>query len=132
MFSWVAVLSINKLRSPEDFTKVDKTDLKDAIMVTIAPKPPRFTETFRACRPGYIQGYETNDGTELTEGNSGCKEPKKRDKRILHSDKERIISKIETKESSYYEIYLLKNSHCIDAPTLEIGLELEQWLDTQK
>lgn len=128
----LAVLLINKFFNSEDFTTVDKSDLESAVIVTIAPKPPRFTETFRACRPGYIQGYETNDGIILTERSSSCEKPKKRDKRILHSDNERIISKIETKERSYYEIYHLKNSHCIDTPTLETGLELEEWLNIQE
>ena len=100
----LAVLSISKFCNPEDFTIIDESDLENAVIVTIAPKPPRFTETFRACRPGYIQGYETNDGLILTEGNSGCEKPKKRDERILQSNNERIISKIETKERSYTKL----------------------------
>ena len=109
----LAVLLINKFFNSEDFTTVDKSDLESAVIVTIAPKPPRFTETFRACRPGYIQGYETNDGIILTERSSSCEKPKKRDKRILHSDNERIISKIETKESA---VTLSCNIFCFIQP----------------
>lgn len=32
---------------------------------------PRFVKTFRGCGLGYVQGYETDDGQHLTEGNRG-------------------------------------------------------------
>ena len=126
------VFLVNTFYDLEDFRAVTKSDMENAVIVTIAPKPPRFEETGRGCGLGYIQGYRTNDGIELTEGNLGCKKPKRRDKRIIQSNTERIISKIETNENTRYEIYQLKNSHCINAPNLELGLELEEWLKTQE
>ncbi|MDQ3061732.1 MAG: hypothetical protein M3R14_02565 [Acidobacteriota bacterium] len=106
----------------------DEAEIKDTMVISIAPKQPRFTESFRGCGMGYVQGYITNDGIELTEGNLSCEKPRKRGKQIIKSDSERIISKIEIEDKTYYEIYQLKNKHCINSPTIELGLELENYL----
>lgn len=102
----------------------------DATFVRIAEQP-RFTESFRGCGMGYVQGYFSSDGLALTEGNLGCKEPKKNDKRIVIKDDKRIISKIETEDRTYFEIYQLEKSRCIDSPTIELGLELEEFLKNE-
>lgn len=110
-----------------------QTTANDEVMiVTMAPRPPRFTESFRACGMGYLQGYLSNDGIELTEGGLGCVKPKKRDKRVVQIDNERIISKIESDNKTYYEIYQLENGHCINSPSIEIGIELEKFLKNNK
>lgn len=106
----------------------DNEDIRNATIVTIAPKQPKFTESFRGCGFGYVQGFFSNNGIELTEGNLGCNKPKKRDKRVVKSDDDRIISKIETGDKTYFEIYQLENGHCINSPTIELGIELENYL----
>ncbi len=128
----VTVLLIHNFRNSADFTTVNKSDLENATIVRIAPKPPRFTESFRACRPGYVQGYITNDGVELTEGNSGCEKLRKKDRRIIQRDDERVISKIENEDKTRYQIYQFKDGHCINAPTIELALEFEKWQKSQK
>jgi hypothetical protein len=109
---------------------IDKDGIKGATIVSIAPKQPRFVETARGCGMGYVQGYESNDGIELTERNLDCHKPKRRSRQIIKSDNERIISKIELQDKTYYEIYQLKTGHCIDSPTIELGLELENYLES--
>jgi hypothetical protein len=37
-------------------------------LITPATKKHQFNATFRACKPGYVQGYETDDGQQLREG----------------------------------------------------------------
>ena len=128
----LSVFTIKKISDSENAAFVDESDLKNAVMIVIAPKQPRFIETNRGCGFGFVQGYKTNDGINLFEGNLGCKKPKKNDKKIVQKDSKRNISKIETAERTSYQIYQLENSHCIDATTIEIGLELEKWLASQK
>ncbi len=102
---------------------VDVFDLKNAKIINIAPKleTPRFMPTGRGCRfGGYAQGYMTNDGQKLSEGNLGCEKPSKQDKRVIQSDSERIISKIEAEDKVYFEIYQLRNEKCIVSPTVEL------------
>lgn len=105
-------------------------DLVNATIINIAPKTafPRFMPTGRGCGLGYTQDYKTNDGQNLSEGNAGCEKPRRGDKRIVQSDGERIISKIETEDKTYFEIYQLESGHCINSPTVELGLELENFL----
>ncbi|HLM00068.1 MAG TPA: hypothetical protein VK400_03370, partial [Pyrinomonadaceae bacterium] len=108
-------------------------NIKTAALVTIAPKPPRFSETYRGCGDlGYVQGYFTNDGRELWEGGLACQKPKERDKRIIQKNKERVISKIEKENETYYEIYQIESGKCITAPTIELGLELENYLKNNR
>ncbi len=127
------VLLIDRFYNSEGFTIEDKSDLENAVVVTIAPKPPRFTETFQSCGLGCVfQSYVTNDGIELSETYRCCKNPKNRDKKIVQKDDEKIVSKIETDGKTYYEIYLLENEHCIYAPTIELGIEFEKWQSSQK
>ena len=123
---------IKKIYNSVIAADIDESDLKNVVMVSIAPKSPRFIETGRGCGNGYIQGYETNDGMKLFEGTLNCKKPKNNDSKIFQKDSKRIISKIETLEKIYYNIYQLENSHCINSPTIELGLELEDWLASQK
>lgn len=116
-----------------NITITEDENIKTATLVTIAPKPPRFLETFRGCGGGvgYFQGYMTNDGAELTEGNL-CEKPKARDKRIIQKDKERIVSKIEYENETYYKIYQIESGKCITAPTVELGIELENYLKNNR
>ena len=106
-------------------------EIKDATFVIIAPPQPKFIETFRACGFGYVQGYETKDGIELTEGHLGC-EKKFKGKSFVKKDKVRVISKIKTKENTYFEIHDLNDGLCINAPSIELGLELEEFLKTNR
>lgn len=112
-----------------NFETDENEDLRNVRIVTIAPKQPRFTETFRACGMGYIQGYVTNDDIALTEGTLGCDEPKKKDKRVIQKDEKRIISKIEKNNLISYEIYQVEKGLCINSPTIELGIELEIFLE---
>jgi len=80
---------------------------------------------------GYVQGYVTDDGYELIEGGLGCKKPKKTDKSIVSIDSERIISKTEFRDHPYFKIYQFKKGFCIEAPTIEVGIELESYLADQ-
>lgn len=107
-------------------------DLTNAAIVTIAPKEPRFTETFRGCGLGYIQGFSTNDGLSLTAGTSGCEKPNPKDKRIVSRDNKRMISKIERENKMSYEIYRIEESDCINSPSIEVGLELEEYLNKNR
>lgn len=105
--------------------KAEDEELKNAIILTGAPKPPRFTETFRACGLGYVQGYISNDNIKLTEGSMDCHKPE--EKNIVQKDNLRVISRIEKNTEMRYQIYQIENQRCIDAPNLEIALEFEKW-----
>ena len=78
---------------------------------------------------GYVQGYVTDDWHELTEGNLGCRQLKKYDKTVVSIDSERIISKTKSRGRPYFRIYQLKKGTCIESPTIEMGIELENYLD---
>ena len=47
------------------------------IPVTAPKQKPRFTGTFRGCGFGYTQGYKTDDGQQLSEGITGTATRKK-------------------------------------------------------
>ena len=55
-------------------TQLNPFQSDETIISFVEPTKPkdshRFTPTFRACGAGYVQGYETNDGQELTEGSA--------------------------------------------------------------
>jgi len=104
-------------------------ELASATVVTIA-RIPRFMETFRACGPGYVQGYETNDGFELTEGNSGCNDPEARFGNLYRSTKSESVYVFdrENDDRRFYKIYDLKTGHCVRAPSYELAVELQNYL----
>lgn len=109
--------------------------------------PNRFTPTFRACKPGYTQGYETDDGVKLSEG-SECPweyeenaskdfEAKiERAKTIIERKGERIILEFEEDGKHYFEILRYSDGdRCIKfihAPSLELALEFEKWNESQE
>jgi hypothetical protein len=64
----------------------------------------------------------------LIEGNSGCQKPKKQDQRIVRIDNENIISRKNDDGREYFEIYRIESGHCIEAPSIELGLELQSFL----
>lgn len=88
----------------------------------------RFVETWRACRPGHVQGYVSDDGIELCEGNLGCRKSEKNNERVIQKDSKRIISEIKLNNETRYKIYQPKTGGCIDSPSIELGLELENFL----
>jgi hypothetical protein len=49
----------------------------EAMSDTPTRAPSRFTPTFRACGPGYVQGYELPDGQTMAEGSMGYISPRK-------------------------------------------------------
>jgi hypothetical protein len=118
----------------EHFEFTENEEISNALIVTVTPQltTPKFIETYRACGMGYIQGYATKKGIELSEGNLDCREPRKNDKRVIRRDNERIISKIDYQGKTYYEIYPFEKVNCITSPTIELGLELEQFLKDRK
>jgi len=110
------------LKTSENF------EFNDSTIITTAPKLAKFTETFRACGMGYVQGYEAIDRTELSEGNLGCHKPDLRDKRVIQRDKTRIISRVVKIDSISFTIYEIDSGKCINSPNLALGLELENYL----
>jgi hypothetical protein len=93
-------------------------------------KVPRFTETSRACGPGYTQAYVTNDGLELRES-SGCYQPKTRHRRLFAWTKQEAAYVFDS-EADGARSYVLKDrksGHCIDAPTYELAVELRNYLE---
>ena len=111
-----------------NYLKTNEMNLQEVRFVSIAPKQPRFTETFRGCGLGYVQGYVTNDDINLTAGNIGCEKPNSNDKRIVRSNKGRIVSRIKKDDQTYYQIYQVEKGYCINSPTIELGIELENYL----
>ena len=112
-----------------DFT-VDKDERKTAVFVGIVEQP-KFTKSSRGCGMGYVQSYVTEDGIQLSEGNMDCLSPSANDPRIVHRDDARIISKLHENGRVYYEIYHPEKGRCITSPTLELGLQLESFLNNQ-
>lgn len=114
----------------------------DAGILTVALKPrPGFTKSFRGCGMGYVQGYTTSDGIEVTEGTIGCVaatgkdnrfwEAKRRPDRLISQTSERAVAEINEDGKRSFEIYKVTNGTCthfIGAPTLELALEFEEYL----
>lgn len=109
--------------------------------------PNRFTPTFRACKPGYTQGYETDDGVELSEGSECPWEDEEttsqrfeskieRAKTIIERKGGRIILEFEENGKHYFEILRYSDGdRCIKfihAPSLEIAFEFEKWEESQE
>ena len=147
-------------KTHENFLTLSETKSSDVLVVFPRERKSmfgekRFNETWRACKPGYAQGYITNDGMELTEGNN-CEKSEGIDERIIQKNNERVISEIERKdkisgqiyqigigqkrdpsngERNYkksYKIYQIRTGHCIESPSIELGLELENFLKTNR
>jgi hypothetical protein len=68
---WLAGL-LTFLFTPVENKPVSVSELALAQPVIPIPETsyqkPRFTGTYRGCYPGYVQGYETDDGQQLSEG----------------------------------------------------------------
>jgi hypothetical protein len=132
----------------------DYTPLPVEDPYTLSPVPTlhTFTPTCRACKPGYILGYQTEDGQDLREGVAAALDKKgdvlekrlKDAKRVIqirrdyrdsrdHITAERIILENQSYycgEKSFWIItYEYDDAYSfIDAPSLELALEFEQFL----
>jgi hypothetical protein len=114
---------------------------------------PRFTPTGRACGGGYAQGYRTNDGEAVVEGVAGGRDSKeiKRELRKWVRDAEQVIERLpkfrdhrgnvgerivivnrpgESGEGSVSIFFYGGGDYYrfIDAPSLDLALEFEQYL----
>jgi hypothetical protein len=110
------------------FFPVDANEIRDARIIDISLRLPRFTETFRACRPGYVQGYITNDGTKAFEGT--CYEGRI-PTRIIDRRKGRAVLEFIDEGEARYEIRKYERNRCsgvIGSPSLDVALELEGFL----
>lgn len=115
-------------------------------------KKHRFLTTYRACKPGYIQGYETDEGDRLSEGTAPAADigfglgyhQLIREARTPHV----FVSKYRDHTGRIGERHILKNEpneqgeesvtilfydggdyyRFINAPTMELALEFEQYL----
>lgn len=107
----------------------------------------RFTETFRACKPGYVQGYVTDTEQAVTEGNNRCNledngatetefnDAIRRATRIVERKEGRVVLEFRDAEEKYIEILRYNGGACISfirAPTLELALEFEKWHSRQE
>ncbi len=97
--------------------------LERVLTVVTAPMRPRFIPSFRGCGMGYTQDYITNDGYILSEGNADCDGPVE----VIQTENGRIISKLDVNGKTYFRIH--KDVHCITAPTLEMAVEFENYLN---
>ncbi len=137
--------SFNELHAGQPVTPIDETSYQK----------PRFTGTFRGCGFGYTQGYKTDDGQQLSEGTTGFATRKKAHvefkKRIakavrivervpnykhrLGGSGERIVlvnppddrNAKETVSILWYDSGQFIDY--IDAPSLDLALEFEQFLE---
>ena len=164
---WTLVLGLlsvylysNISHSAQEIMFADSIDVKEQVSITeVIPAskmktpfefqsvfPNRFTPTFRACKPGYIQGYITDDGAALSEG-SECNLENEREtsskfetkinqaKRIVERNDERIILEFEENGNHYFEILRYRGGSCIKfihAPSLELALEFENWYESDR
>ncbi len=107
----------------------------------------RFTETFRACKPGYIQGYVTDQGQEVTEGNNCCNlgdsnasenrfnEAISNASKIFERKGERAVLDLQDETGTSVEILHYGGGTCISfihAPSLDLALEFEKWQRSHK
>lgn len=125
------------------------------IPIVIPKQKPRFTGTFRGCGFGYTQGYETDDGQQLSEGIIGNATRKKARaelkkliaksvrvvervpnyKHRLGESGERIVLVNPPDERNDKEtVSILWHDGgqfvaFINAPSLELALEFEQFLE---
>jgi hypothetical protein len=119
----------------------DRTlDLIAIIDLSIKATGSRFQETGRGCGMGYVQGYETDDGIKVSEGNIGCsavgkenpfREAKRKPNRVITQTGERAVVEINEDGKRSFEIYEISEGDCthfISAPTLELALEFEEFL----
>jgi hypothetical protein len=123
-------------------------------IVETSNQKPRFTKTFRGCYFGYTQGYETDDGQQLSEGITGNVSRKKAltdfKKRIASSA--RVVERISGYKNHRGELgerVVLVNSPddrnaeetisilwygggqfiaFVNAPSLDLALEFERFL----
>ena len=119
---------------------------------------PRFTGTFRGCGFGYVQGYETDDGQQLSEGITGNATRKKAPAEFkkLIAKAVRVVERVPNYENHRGELgerVVLVNPPddrnaeetvsilwygggqfiaFIDAPSLDLALEFEQFLEATK
>ena len=75
-----------------NLTAVDD-ERQSAVFVGIVEQP-KFTKSSRGCGMGYVQNYVTADGIQLSEGTMDCPSPSAGDRKIVHRDDARIISKL--------------------------------------
>ena len=123
-----------------------------AYEVFVAPPMPRFTPFGRGCGNGYVQSYDTNDGERVAEGVvvfSTRKEARrsfnegKTQARILERTPnfrdhegnigERVIVEYVSKDPQETTVSIMFYDgndfiRYIDAPTLDLALEFEQYL----
>ena len=147
------VWSLNLFLGQEDWWINESKELRKQVPalqsisdIDILPKH-RFTETFRACKPGYVQGYVTEDGQEVTEGNNRCNlgdndatgiefnQTINRASKVVDWKEERVVLEFQHEGNKYVEILRYSGGSCINfihAPTLELALEFETWHDAQK
>lgn len=138
----------------ENFQIIESSDLQkgfsavEPIPITANLPSLHFTKTFNSCSidSGYIQGYITNDGQHLSEGNEcffgkNKKTGKEFNKLINESKKtierntERVVLEFEGENGKYFKILYYNGGQCfdfIDAPNLELALEFEKWQESQK
>jgi hypothetical protein len=48
---------------------------ENVVLLAAPPVKQRFTSTFRACKPGWVQGYITSDGERLSESGNRFSSP---------------------------------------------------------
>ena len=125
--------------------RVDPVSVNEVIGDEPTHEKHRFSPTYRGCKPGYVQGYETDDGHHLSEGvalasgklGGGFHErirkatvlkafPKYRDHRgqvgeryVLQND-DRSVSILWYGGGDFYSF--------IEAPSLDLALEFQQFL----
>jgi hypothetical protein len=133
----------NNFQFRDNFYELSQSEADSVAFLTRPKGFPEFTPTGRGCGNGYVQGYETSDGQNLSEGVAIIN---KRDFRKSIKDAEiieriegavnrngekglRILTKnLSEKGNTYFEILWFGNGrlHYISAPTLELALKFEK------
>lgn len=132
------------LRAYVNARSVDDVLLRTArISIYSLTGKQRFTESYRACGYGYVQGYVTDDGIEVREGSIGCIQlpsigntgfsdgNSRVPVRGISQTAERAVLEFNEDGRQTFEIEELSDGACthfVSAPTLELALEFEEFL----
>jgi hypothetical protein len=135
---------------------INRVDLDENVVLLAAPPAKqRFTPTFRACKPGWKQGYISSDGERVSESGNGfssvalanrelrkwVRQAEKKVERTAKLDSEgkrvgdRVVAIFPVNENGIKWVSIMWTDRrvirSINAPSLQLALELEKTLHNQ-